>query len=161
MKKVLIFISLIFLAAPGHSTQEKSYIIVKVSVTNSKEQPTWLCVEYRGGCIHLPTNKLIHSVKPGNYEVHQVDFGEHKSDGKGTQFFNESMKLKLKPGKIYFIGELELYRKNRSKYSIKIKREASLLENACLGSPKVFEDYMVTSLSSNISHKFTFSDAEN
>ena len=157
--RLFLFLLVVLMSDSVHSTEQKSYIVVKASVIGSHEQPTWLCLLRHGDCKHLPANKVLHAVKPGKREIHHVDFSERKHSGKGTQFFNDSMKFKLKPGKIYFIGELELEKKNRNKYSISIKKDASLLEQACMSSPEIFEDFMVTSLSAKVEHKFTCSNA--
>lgn len=154
----IILILFIFISLNAVAETNDAYIILKASSSGFVAKATRICMARNGACLHVPADESIIRIASGTYTVNHVDFANAPHNGDGKQSANDPIKVKLKRGKIYFIGELQVNKKGGRKYKMSLNQDVSLVHQACVSAPELFRKYPLTNPINQEEVKYVCSD---
>jgi hypothetical protein len=115
-----------------------AYLIVDSrELPEREDQQTSIHIrKFGGGVHHLEAGIPMYAIVPERYEVTRVHFTHSSEADEDTRFFRRRIRLKAKPGVVYYFGTAEIASRDGS-YSIRIVRDEDLYRRACLYAPAV------------------------
>ena len=159
MRLALFLLFTVFSISAAAETDD-AYIILKASFGGPIGKPTGICMARKTTCLHIPADEPIVSIAPGTYTVRHVDFANAPHNGLGVQSTRDPIKVTLKSGKIYFIGELRVSKRVLRKYKMTLNQDLALIHQACESSPEIFKRYPLTNVINQKEVNFDCSNEE-
>ncbi|AOS97237.1 hypothetical protein AUP74_01806 [Microbulbifer aggregans] len=163
-----IFAFCIFIYLPPvNATEKESYLSITASaIPSSKGQPKWIAIkrDNQRNLIHLPADQVLTKIKPGNYTVSHIDFGDKSC----KPLIRRSCKtlwiptknadgnfasIHVLPGTITVYGSFSIKRQSSGKYDIELYPPAVSLPWICTYHREVFSNHSAHILQGDKSYK--------
>lgn len=136
LKLISFLLLLTYCIVANGSDRGSAFLVLKASVTDEVEQPKYICLGRKNRCTHIPPNQDFVKIKPGYYQLRHIDFSENEASSRGNVGFEELQMLKLKKGRVYFVGHIKLSNRSGGSYEMSLDQDLNLLQKACESFPE-------------------------